>query len=956
MMPNKDNLLKDITKTLESIFEAIPEWNIDRNTLFNVRGPENPDDRFIDLNKVGNNIPKLIKPFIPICQLCQQYNALWTILDLQNIFTRDYPYYVIYQNISEGNKDTLKKFLIYPSSYFNHFENNLLDLSRLVLGESSKLITPIIIHKPEIINIEDYKFLRSLNLSKNIIQKFSLNYFITKVTSNEIHDLIEQFSKSFDENNAKCLWNYAKEKWPDIENRAKNNKWENYQRRFANYIFWLLLQNDEWNYYLYIPGVIKKDDKYFTAGGLAIAFKEMLPPELYFTLYGFISHLLEKWSRGYSELMLYFISLQSSASSILTESYAHNIGAHGLEGLKIELIDQWENVKKSILNSDRQESLIQIRSDLINEMRIIDNDIKSIIRTHSNFPEYLNYLQGKSAFWASISRGGHLIGGIITNVWELINDFAKNNLLCGSLGASEGYKGIEFFINYIDNNEQKNNEFICLGRSTMEDDLRFRFEEEDILGGNYEFAYTQRTGSKLEKEKLEELEKLKDKLEKLEIFLPEGIVGKQAVYTIWENIIRNVKHCIKPHNNDYIPFYFEINNNENEEWIRINNWIDLDAGDSKTLNEKVEQMNSWEGIIDKDNKPNMGGTSQNILCAGMVFAQSFIKTQELQKSQNKIIDFTLHNNRIKYSFKVWKGRNIETFENIKNQKNSGFSQPMGRFRIIKVKNDEEEKELLSKEYFLRYVRVYGNSDFDEIYKKWIEKWIEIDKNNVLIKADKWGNVYFKNTERQDDTNRQPKSYNYYFYHENPNKIKSKIYINYKINDKIGSIIHNSSKSGKNLELYELLKIKIEIFDKRIKKLAEKEKFKIRPDLNSLNLSVYGEENDSIPKVSDYKRKHYGIFHLSFLETITGCQNSEAIKEFFNNKYIYLKDRYKIIFITSGRGRKWWDGLCDTPELKQKIKYLSIENLEYCFEKAEYFAPKTPAIGAKYALVKIIFGS
>jgi hypothetical protein len=622
---------------------------------------------------------------------------------------------------------------------------------------------------------------------------------------------------------------------------------------------------------------------------------------------------------------------ESGVTAILTESYAHNIGAHGLEGLKVYLGKQWENLKRELgLKEDKDKDEF-INSVLVALKTKDINLVKNIIKTHSNFTEYLWYLQGKSAFWSAVARGGALFGGKIINMLQLINEFARNNLLCGSLGASEGFRGIEFYIKFNNGNAVK------LYESTIE-----TFKEENDESN------------------------LETKLENIQIFMPEGVVGQQSVYTIWENIVRNVKHC-KKDSKELIPFYIEIKNDESKEYIEITCWLDLSSQKEDELSSKVNEMNNWFGILDENQKPNMGGTSQNILCAGMSFGLDYFKTEELQKiNDKKVMKFECDNNRVKYNFKIWKGKDVGRYQDIANKTIEEIG-PLGRFKIIQLKNEDEKNALLKNPFFLRHMvwekdESGGENIFLILYQNWIKEWFELNQKKINIKIqEKKG--YFENLDRQLNNS---DSYTYYFYHRTPdNEIqsKSKIVIAYKNDDVIGKIIEkirtfpivieenqieeNQEKESIS-ELLEILETSIEIFDKRLNELASR--IESNPSLQKLKVQVFPEEEYKIPEDATEKI-HFGIFHLSFIELITGKKNDKAIAEFLK-KYPHLNNRYKIIIITTGRGRGWWNGLDEG--LKMKIKFMPIENLENCFDKT--LAPKTPSIGVKYALVKTIFGS
>jgi len=623
----------------------------------------------------------------------------------------------------------------------------------------------------------------------------------------------------------------------------------------------------------------------------------------------------------------------SGVTAILTESYAHNIGAHGLEGLKVYLGKQWEDLRIQ-LKLEEDEDKDKFINSVLETLKTKDiNLVKNIINTYSDFSEYLWYLQGKSAFWSAVARGGALFGGKIISMLQLINEFARNNLLCGSLGASEEFKGIEF---YVKLNKKKS---VKLYGSTIE-----IFKKETDAGS------------------------LETELEEIKIFIPEGVVGQQAVYTMWENIIRNVKHC-KKDNKELIPFHIEIKNDENKECIEITCWLGLPSQKENELSSKVNEMNNWIGILDKNQKPNMGGTSQNILCAGIVFGVDYIKTEKLQKTDDKkVMKFECDNNRLKYNFKIWKGKDVGKYEDVANKEIEEIG-PLGRFKIIQLKDENEKNNLLKKPFFLRHV-VCKESDADlpTLYQAWIKDWFELNNRPPIKIKIQEIDGYFENLDRKQNEN----NYDYYLYHNREkDNVASKIVIDYKKDDVIGKIINgirirpiNTENAPEEIkknekekekkeresisELFEVLEANIEIFDKRLYKLANE--IKSTPSLKDLKIWVFPEEELKIPR--NDKKIHFGIFHLSLIEVITGEKNDEAIRKFFKSKYSHLINRYKIIIITTGRGREWWSGLND--ELKRKIKFIPIENLESCFDKT--LAPKTPSIGVKYALVKTIFGS
>jgi hypothetical protein len=658
-------------------------------------------------------------------------------------------------------------------------------------------------------------------------------------------------------------------------------------------------------------------------------------------------------SRQRIALLINEAHLRTAVAAILTESYAHNIGAHALEGLKTFLINQWNSVKKE------NESILCKRTQLLKEMAHFDHAILDIIRSHSQFQEFITYLQGKSGFWGAIAGGRKLFGGEIRNLYELIDDFAKNNLLCGTLGMSEKYKGIDFYITYVSQNGVRKYENVNLGYSRIDEDYRYRFNEERLMGNEADRKanYQERTKSTKDHNNSQNWENLKEELEKKEIFLPEGIIAQQAIYTIWENIIRNIKHCVEPSGNNYpcIPFHIEIKEEKN--FYKITNWIDLDSKQPEKLKEKVDEMKRWKGILNGKNKPNMGGTSQNILCAGLVLGLDFIETQEKQINQKDVVEFELLESegkkRIAYAFKIWKGAEKVQWEEIKNKKKDEIG-PSGRFKIIVVKGETEKEEFLLNSSSIRHVVDKNDKKFGELYKKWVQDFIlkkDIYPYGIAIWHGYWQSYIFSQTNWKKEYNITNDHNNnipyFHFRHGEPQGKGIGIEVDFKSDGIMRRFPAGSDKSPDSIsEFVEIVATKIDIYDNRLYKLySDMEDKKL---LEGLGVNVY-EEKD----LSNDHRKHFLIIHLGFLEYLTQERNEEAVKKFFKENNNFCAN-YDFIIVTTGRGRNWIEGLNEC--IRKKIRFIPIENLERCFDTAKYLEPKSPAFGLKYALVKTIFGS
>ncbi|NWG32593.1 MAG: hypothetical protein HXY29_14030 [Rhodocyclaceae bacterium] len=633
------------------------------------------------------------------------------------------------------------------------------------------------------------------------------------------------------------------------------------------------------------------------------------------------------------------IASRSAGTDILVESYAHNIGAHGLEGLRRYVSEIWKNLREE---ETETESVIRIRELLKGKLT---NTIQDIVAFYSQLPEYISYLQGKSAFWNAICRGGSLFGGKIVNLWELIDSFAKNNLLCGSLGSSEGFDGIEFYIHY--NNQEYN-----IGVSDKKDINIYRFEEEGIneQESTRQELFQKRIGKRVNSNYFCCLNQLWEYLTKCKVFLPEGVVGQQAVYTIWENIIRNVKHCMKREDdNNIIPFHIEIK--DDSEFYRITNWIDL-ASDNNGIEDAVKKMENWEGILVMD-KPNMSGTSQNVLCAGMILGLNFLETEKRQKESEKIMEFEIKEingqKRIAWIFKLWKGRESEDWANIKDKGGAG---PPGRFKIVKV-NENEKSNFLANSPSIRHV-VTIDSEFGELYKKWVQEFILCEDKypkGLVLWEGAWGDKYkFSRTDWKGLGEIDGDTPYYQFYHQEP-KDGNGIQVPYKSDGVMRNFRNMMDNDVLLSEWIEVVATKISIYDNRLFNCYKSMKKDQQDLLNKLRVSIYGEQDD---KLVNHDKNHFLVIHLSFIEKLSeGKRDVEAVTHFWN-EYRSFVNNYDFVVITTGRARDWIQGLSE--EVRMKIRYVPIEDIERCFDVGGNLEPKSPAFGVKYALVKTIFGS
>jgi hypothetical protein len=122
-------------------------------------------------------------------------------------------------------------------------------------------------------------------------------------------------------------------------------------------------------------------------------------------------------------------------------------------------------------------------------------------------------------------------------------------------------------------------------------------------------------------------------------------------------------------------------------------------------------------------------------------------------------------------------------------------------------------------------------------------------------------------------------------------------------------------------------------------------------MRDLHLSVQGENS----LLSSENGIHIAIVHLSMIEAMTSKRNKDAVEEFLgsHSNSEFLRN-VRFLIVTSGRGR---DPVKDLPaQMCETTRYIAVENLLRCVQDACKLEGKSPTFGAKYALVKAIFGS
>jgi len=352
---------------------------------------------------------------------------------------------------------------------------------------------------------------------------------------------------------------------------------------------------------------------------------------------------------------------------------------------------------------------------------------------HPRFPVPIDYalypffrfLRDKGAFWSGVTRDMAFGGESKTWYKILWEDFANNPLYLGTIAKSEGITKINIYLkvktkeeciqgkfvtidmSIIDYEEKLSqsptlepNEFL-LKNTVKEDDCNFS----DNCSVKYD-KYSKYAFVKLGK-CFKGFREILDNEENFRVFLPGGIVGEHALFTIFENTIRNIKHYKDPNTLKYIQengidFWISIeedklsiskdNSDKKPELFKVGVWLGHETklitkeetkNDDDTLKEPAEYLlfnitnNTLKPILDEfTGTPRMGGNSQDKACAAMLFNNKFSSVEDKERERDKEyfpwIRFATTIGRNEYLLDIKSDTTEMEIEELKNQYSNKF--------------------------------------------------------------------------------------------------------------------------------------------------------------------------------------------------------------------------------------------------------------------------------------------
>ncbi|MFK7925797.1 MAG: hypothetical protein AB8H47_27865 [Bacteroidia bacterium] len=414
--------------------------------------------------------------------------------------------------------------------------------------------------------------------------------------------------------------------------------------------------------------------------------------------------------------------IKTAITAIIVDSFAHNIGTHSLVALKwwfenrykiaaksfpvsgrlsseIDPINIDQKIKDSITTTkefhafmdavDRLTDESDPELSLLNIVRFMDEESQNNLLTFhdpdgnqlASFPvpvaqsiyQFFQYLRDKSAFWSGVARDT-VFSGEIKSWSDLIRQYINNTLFLGTIAHSEGINKLAIHLEIMEPESEGEKDSIKVGGEYAVINLEvMEREKAKALELDYDkpnadpLGYSEYTFLRMGKD----FKNIQAVLETLDdVFLPNGVIGQHALYTIWENTLRNVKHYksqLKEMKDGGLKLFISIQSvylrkkrterftayslSEEQSLFKVGTWLHhpqiLTHLEGAKINEEKESFHGKGGVIeshtqqlrrrviDRDGNPILGGSSQDKVCAAMLINNLFLSIDGVNQKMVK---------------------------------------------------------------------------------------------------------------------------------------------------------------------------------------------------------------------------------------------------------------------------------------------------------------------------------
>lgn len=637
-------------------------------------------------------------------------------------------------------KDVKEKVDNILKNAFKLIENDIsLSLSDCISKE--KIFSLILANKncdptnENIINLENYNFINDANKDRYI-------KFCDYLDSENVDDTNDLFlnliffenSKTY-ENNTKYLGIY------DIRNELVKGKYDAIIAIYKHMAEILNEQKDGKNetIYFYFLRPLSAFEEY--NGQIFIATKKHIGENdallLSLLLFRYLSE--EVYYRNNQN------AIKSAKAAIMSRNMSHNLGSHVMYYLKLKLGNVYniltKDVLKKVINHDKTNGQLscqfnKIGCNLISELDGMVND-QNQVDNKVSFPfliglgRFINYLQERMDFIATVSTD-YIPYFMTVNFKDAVYDELNYDMkMLRHQGDTESFKGKMADNILLDN--------IVRSEGLIRENIILKFGT--FEGNNPERYNIQNQDGIVTAHENPSLKELRD----VNIDLPGGQTGRQAIFSIFENFIRNsAKHggtAIRGKGGKLIVSMEVKEIIEFPELIKFTIWNNL--GDIGIINKNEgENVEKLKKAIAEDYVNEMGimiGTNKGI--KEMKISAAWLRGVKDENTANPpILKARNKDGNIAYDFYLLKPQNVaiicnQTDEVIKNINieivkygwklftSEEFLKETSRHKIIVIDAiNNENNELLSKLLKVTHSRVIIEKLEDSFYINILEKY------------------------------------------------------------------------------------------------------------------------------------------------------------------------------------------------------------------------------------------
>lgn len=337
-------------------------------------------------------------------------------------------------------------------------------------------------------------------------------------------------------------------------------------------------------------------------------------------------------------------------TTILIDSFAHNISAHSLTTLAWWFKERAEYISDPELRKFR----LQIENNpLVLHYQMIQKTSKPLSR---ELAPLFRFLAEKATFWNAVGRKTNFSGQIISLFDVIWNDLIGNPLYLGSIANAEKVRKLHINLTFFEEevvedktkpyiNRKKIKKIVQNGKEIFLNDTLATINFQDFYKNTQNLGEDNLADMALSPfiEKGQFFDVLSEELKQYKAFFPGGVIGKHAFLTIIETEIRNIKHY-----KDDVAVMKKVQ----ERGLILNlsihkRYVNPNADNRNTLHQiyKIgisiklpteigaqviaERIENLEGdIVTADTfRPRLGGIYQDKICAAMLFNNEFASVQ-----------------------------------------------------------------------------------------------------------------------------------------------------------------------------------------------------------------------------------------------------------------------------------------------------------------------------------------